>query len=64
MEITIHTPVKEWYMNTTTNDLRYWGLDYPPLSAYQSWVHGHFLHAFEPAAVALNSSRGYENPSR
>ena len=23
------------YRNTTDNDLQYWGLDYPPLSAYQ-----------------------------
>ena len=23
------------YTNTTDNDLSYWGLDYPPLSAYQ-----------------------------
>lgn len=32
MEITIHTPIGDWYRNTTTNDLLYWGLDYPPLS--------------------------------
>ena len=36
MEITLHTPVREWYRNTTTNDLGYWGLDYPPLTAYQA----------------------------
>ncbi len=23
------------YSNSTDNDLDYWGLDYPPLSAYQ-----------------------------
>ncbi|KAH8970911.1 hypothetical protein BDL97_02G113800 [Sphagnum fallax] len=63
MEITVHTPVKQWYQNTTDNDLRYWGLDYPPLTAYQSFVHGIFLNAVEPAAVALHTSRGYENTS-
>ena len=34
MEITIHTPLREWYVGTTHNDLGYWGLDYPPLTAY------------------------------
>lgn len=32
MEITTYTPIGDWYRNTTTNDLLYWGLDYPPLS--------------------------------
>eukprot|EP00250_Pteridium_aquilinum_P008093 c17665_g1_i1 orf=164-1666(+) len=63
MEITLHTPVREWYTNTSHNDLRYWGLDYPPLTAYQSLFHGLALNAFEPAAVALHTSRGYETPS-
>lgn len=30
----------EWYFNTTRNDLLYWGLDYPPLTAYHSWILG------------------------
>ena len=28
------------YMNTADNDLLYWGLDYPPLTAYHSWLCG------------------------
>ncbi|BBN05231.1 alpha-1,3-glucosyltransferase [Marchantia polymorpha subsp. ruderalis] len=63
MEITVHTPVAEWYRNTTDNDLTWWGLDYPPVTAYQSFVHGWMIHAVEPEAVALHSSRGYESPS-
>ncbi|CAN6443656.1 unnamed protein product [Victoria cruziana] len=62
MEITLNTPMKEWYRNTTYNDLAYWGLDYPPLTAYQSYIHALFLHKFDPASVALGSSRGYETP--
>eukprot|EP00954_Amorphochlora_amoebiformis_P007705 598177-Amorphochlora_amoeboformis.AAC.2 len=31
---------KDWYRNTTENDLQYWGLDYPPLTAYVSWGFG------------------------
>ncbi|KDP32946.1 hypothetical protein JCGZ_12977 [Jatropha curcas] len=61
MEITLNLPVKEWYHNSTSNDLSYWGLDYPPLTAYQSYVHGVFLRYFEPGSVSLFTSRGYES---
>ncbi len=40
MELTIHLPIQDWYENTTQNDLQYWGLDYPPLTAYFSWICG------------------------
>jgi len=36
MEITNHLPVSFWYFY----DLQYWGLDYPPLTAYHSWIAG------------------------
>ena len=36
MELTIHLPTRQWY----TYDLQYWGLDYPPLTAYVSWLCG------------------------
>ena len=101
------------YLNSTVNDLGWWGLDYPPLSGYQvprrlhvlrmacippslaavcscaslccpacpvllplyrtagfvsaptlqSWLAGKYVAAFEPEALALVSSRGYESPS-
>lgn len=60
MEISLNLPVNEWYRNTTTNDLTYWGLDYPPLTAYQSYFHGLFLRYFDPQSVSLLTSRGYE----
>lgn len=63
MEITIHTPLREWYVDTKANDLQYWGLDYPPLTAYQSWLYGKAVAAFEPDAVRLTASRGYETDS-
>lgn len=62
MEITLNTPVKEWYRNTTSNNLSYWGLDYPPLTAYQSYAHSLFLSYFHPDSVALFASRGHESP--
>ncbi|CAI9772736.1 unnamed protein product [Fraxinus pennsylvanica] len=61
MEITINLPVKEWYRNSSTNDLSYWGLDYPPLTAYQSYLHGLLLKFFDPLSVSLFTSRGYES---
>jgi len=36
MEITTHLPISQWYFY----DLEYWGLDYPPLTAYHSWLLG------------------------
>jgi hypothetical protein len=36
MELTNHLPTRQWY----TYDLQYWGLDYPPLTAYHSWLCG------------------------
>ncbi|KAL5218925.1 hypothetical protein ABZP36_019609 [Zizania latifolia] len=61
MELTLHLPSSDWYRNTSENDLAYWGLDYPPLSAYQSRLHALFLNASLPDAVALRSSRGFES---
>ena len=39
---------------------RYWGLDYPPLTAYVSLACGALSSAFDPASMALHTSRGYE----
>lgn len=41
MEITINLPLRDWYRNTGANDLKYWGLDYPPLSAYWAYLTGY-----------------------
>ncbi|KAI0563047.1 Dolichyl pyrophosphate Man9GlcNAc2 alpha-1 3-glucosyltransferase family GT57 [Gracilaria domingensis] len=60
MEVTVNLPARDWYRNTTDNDLTYWGLDYPPLSAYTSLLTGWFIAIVDPAAVALHESRGYE----
>ena len=40
MEVTLNLDVADWYQNTTNNDLSYWGLDYPPLTAYHSYLMG------------------------
>lgn len=61
MEVTLNLKVKDWYKNSTENDLNYWGLDYPPLSAYQSWICGKFVGMFDANAIELHSSKGYES---
>mgnify|MGYP006130277753 FL=1 len=64
MEITVNLPIGDWYRNTTENDLQYWGLDYPPLSAYLAKGLGHVARhpkvGLAPM-VALRTSRGYES---
>ena len=56
----IHTHVPR-YVNSSHNDLLYWGLDYPPLTAYHSWVCGAIASHLNPDWVTLNTSRGYES---
>ena len=63
MEITVNLPAKEWYVNGTSNDLLYWGLDYPPLTAYHSWAMGKLANSINPDWVRLRTSRGFESPT-
>ena len=63
MEVTVNLPISDWYRQTPDNDLQYWGLDYPPLTAYVSWAFGKLAEVVEPGLVALHTSRGYEEPS-
>ncbi|MCL4131511.1 UNVERIFIED_CONTAM: hypothetical protein GTU68_056009 [Idotea baltica] len=60
-EITVNLPIKEWYSNSANNDLLYWGLDYPPLTAYHSFLCGLIAKFIEPDFVKLYYSRGYES---
>ena len=61
MEITTNLPLQEWYYNTTENDLLYWGLDYPPLTAYHSLLCGYVASFINPDFITLGVSRGYES---
>ncbi|KAI3405228.2 ALG6 [Candida oxycetoniae] len=57
MEITNYLPISQWYFF----DLAYWGLDYPPLTAYHSWFLGKIGNFINSAWFHLNSSRGMES---
>ncbi|XP_053697970.1 probable dolichyl pyrophosphate Man9GlcNAc2 alpha-1,3-glucosyltransferase [Sabethes cyaneus] len=57
-EVTVNLPVRQWYENSTDNDLLYWGLDYPPLTAYHSFLLGKWAMAQDPSFVRLHESRG------
>jgi ALG6, ALG8 glycosyltransferase family len=68
MEVTLHLPLREWYYY----DTQWWGLDYPPLTAYVSLLfaklysryrsmlmsRGEFIN---PAWLELDKSRGIES---
>ncbi|KAG7661632.1 ALG6 [[Candida] subhashii] len=56
MEITINLPLSQWYYF----DLEYWGLDYPPLTAYHSYIIGLIGGFINGDWFALDSSRGIE----
>ncbi|EXJ77843.1 alpha-1,3-glucosyltransferase [Capronia epimyces CBS 606.96] len=58
MEATTHLPAFQWYFY----DLQYWGLDYPPLTAYHSWLCGKVGSLFRQDWFALDTSRGLEDP--
>ncbi len=58
MEITTQLPISQWYFH----DLEWWGLDYPPLTAYHSWVLGKVGGFIDPSWFALYTSRGLEDP--
>lgn len=59
MEITQYLPASQWYHY----DLEWWGLDYPPLTAYHSWIIGHLGSLFDKRWFALDVSRGLEDPA-
>lgn len=70
MEITVHLPRYDWfgasfmihyrYRNTKDNDLQYWGLDYPPLTAFHEYLMGSVVDHVFPSIIALHSSQGIE----
>jgi alpha-1,3-glucosyltransferase len=59
MELTTALPISQWYFH----DLKWWGLDYPPLTAYHSWVMGKIGSLINPSWFALYTSRGSDDPT-
>uniref|UniRef100_T1J0K5 Uncharacterized protein n=1 Tax=Strigamia maritima TaxID=126957 RepID=T1J0K5_STRMM len=62
-EITWNLSPRQWYLNSTKNDLMYWGLDYPPLTAYHSYLCGFMASRINPDWIKLFASRGTEDES-
>lgn len=58
LEITFHLPAKQWYYYK----LDYWGLDYPPLTAFHSFILGCIANLIDPKWIELGASEGIENP--
>ncbi|TAQ87395.1 hypothetical protein B7494_g4279 [Chlorociboria aeruginascens] len=59
MELTTRLPISQWYFH----DLEWWGLDYPPLTAYHSWLLGKIGGFIDPSWFALYTSRGLDDPT-
>ncbi|KAH7035276.1 ALG6, ALG8 glycosyltransferase family-domain-containing protein [Microdochium trichocladiopsis] len=59
MEVTTQLPMSQWYFH----DLKWWGLDYPPLTAYHSWLLGKIGSLIDPSWFELYTSRGSHNPN-
>ncbi|KAL0938734.1 glucosyltransferase [Colletotrichum truncatum] len=59
MEVTTQIPVSQWYFH----DLQWWGLDYPPLTAYHSWLCGKIGALIDPTWFELYTSRGSDDPT-
>jgi len=62
MEVTTSLPLDHWYQESPDNDLLYWGLDYPPLTAYHSLALGQVSSLVNSSWTALHTSRGLEDP--
>ncbi|KAH8739015.1 glucosyltransferase [Cryptosporidium ryanae] len=64
MEVTLNLPVNNWYINNEHNNIKYWPLDYPPLTAYHSMLCGYFAYNLGfNEFVELESSKGLESES-
>ena len=57
MEVTVNLPVTHWYYH----DLEWWGLDYPPLTAYHSWLLGRIGARISRNWFALYLSHGLDD---
>ncbi|KAL8178534.1 UNVERIFIED_CONTAM: Glucosyltransferase-like protein [Gekko kuhli] len=53
--------IQEWYFNTSDNNLQYWGLDYPPLTAYHSLLCAYVAKLINPSWISLHTSHGHES---
>jgi len=60
-EVTLNLPIQDWYNHTADNDLNYWGLDYPPLTAYHSHLVGRAANIVNSSFTELHTSRGIES---
>ncbi|KAA1101668.1 Glucosyltransferase-like protein [Puccinia graminis f. sp. tritici] len=57
MAVTVELKLKQWY----SFDLEYWGLDYPPLTAYHSLLLGYVARIIDPAFVLLRPPSDHPN---
>lgn len=61
MELTANLPSSLWYKDTVETDPAYWKLDYPPLTAWHSYLCGVISEIIEPESMEYGKSRGYQS---
>ncbi|KNZ64579.1 hypothetical protein VP01_1012g2 [Puccinia sorghi] len=57
MAITTQLKLEQWY----SFDLEYWGLDYPPLTAYHSLLLGYLASLIDPTFILLRPPSNHPN---
>jgi alpha-1,3-glucosyltransferase len=62
MEVTYNLPVSMWYNDTPYSNSTYWPIDYPPLCAYTHLAMANVVNIFQPNAILLGESQGYNRP--
>ncbi|KAM3132967.1 hypothetical protein pb186bvf_014963 [Paramecium bursaria] len=60
MELAVNSSPSEWYVESEFNDLKWWPLDYPPLSGYYAWFWGKIAQYFDQTIIEPIISRGIE----
>ena len=61
MELSVNLPFSEIYKSGSQNNLSYWGVDYPPLTVYHSFILGKVKQNINADWVELQQSVGYQS---
>ena len=57
MELSVNLPFSEIYKSGSQNNLSYWGVDYPPLTVYHSFILGKVKQNFFGLSICTEEPR-------
>merc|ERR1712226_89646 len=61
MELAVNVPISSIYTNGASNNLSYWGVDYPPLTVYHSAFLGYIASVINGNWTKIDASHGIES---